>query len=579
MGRRLAIEQPADADLVIPVPDSAIPAAIGYAEQSGLPFREGLIKNRYVGRTFIQPGQTSREASVRLKFNPLPEVLAGKRVVVVDDSIVRGTTTGPIVAMLRRAGAREVHVRIHSPQMKYPCYMGVDTGRRAELIAANLSLDGIRRQIGADTLGYLSQEGLLAAVGRRRSGATAPPASTATTRSTCRSTSTSSRSSAADPDGAELSRRRRRHRRGAARGRPDRAGRRRPTATPAVMGGVGGFGSLFRFDPTTHPDPVLVASTDGVGTKLKLAIAPRALRHASAIDLVHHCINDIAVQGADPLFFLDYLAVGRLRAEVAAEIVTGIANACAAAGVALVGGETAELPDLYRGDDFDLAGFIVGVVAAADVIDGSRVREGDVLLGLPSSGLHTNGYSLARRVFGEDDWSRTAPGTGADDRRGAARAASVLPRRDPDPASRAARRGRRCARLRAHHRRRLGRQHPADPARRPGRRGRAGSWPVPLIFSLIQERGDIADDEMVRAFNLGIGLTCVVHPEHEDGGPQRAAGGQPRRHGGERGAGGPRVTFAWPMRLGILVSGRGSNLEAVLDAIARGSCPASRRRW
>ncbi|MGZ6300198.1 MAG: amidophosphoribosyltransferase [Candidatus Limnocylindria bacterium] len=165
MGRRLAIEQPADADLVIPVPDSAIPAAIGYAEESGLPFREGLIKNRYVGRTFIQPGQTSREASVRLKFNPLPEVLAGKRVVVVDDSIVRGTTTGPIVAMLRRAGAREVHLRIHSPQMRYPCYMGVDTGRRAELIAANLSLEGIRQQIGADSLGYLSQDGLLAAVG------------------------------------------------------------------------------------------------------------------------------------------------------------------------------------------------------------------------------------------------------------------------------------------------------------------------------------------------------------------------------------------------------------------------------
>ncbi|MGZ8562053.1 MAG: amidophosphoribosyltransferase [Candidatus Limnocylindria bacterium] len=165
MGRQLAMEHPAEADLVIPVPDSAIPAAIGYAEQSGLPFREGLIKNRYVGRTFIQPGQTSREASVRLKFNPLPEVLAGKRVVVVDDSIVRGTTTGPIVAMLRRAGAREIHVRIHSPQMRFPCYMGVDTGRRAELIAANMSLDGIRRTIGADSLGYLSEEGLLEAVG------------------------------------------------------------------------------------------------------------------------------------------------------------------------------------------------------------------------------------------------------------------------------------------------------------------------------------------------------------------------------------------------------------------------------
>jgi amidophosphoribosyltransferase len=166
MGRQLAREQPADADLVIPVPDSAIPAAIGFAEESGLPYREGLIKNRYVGRTFIQPAQRSREEAVRLKFNPLPELLSGKRVVVVDDSIVRGTTTGPIVAMLRRAGAREVHVRIHSPQMKHPCYMGVDTGRRSELIAATHDLDGIRRLIDADSLGYLSEEGLLAAVGR-----------------------------------------------------------------------------------------------------------------------------------------------------------------------------------------------------------------------------------------------------------------------------------------------------------------------------------------------------------------------------------------------------------------------------
>jgi amidophosphoribosyltransferase len=170
MGRQLAREQPADADLVIPVPDSAIPAAIGFAEESGLPYREGLIKNRYVGRTFIQPAQASREEAVRLKFNPLPEVLANKRVVVVDDSIVRGTTTGPIVAMLRRAGAREVHVRIHSPQMKHPCYMGVDTGRRGELIAATNGLDEIRRLIDADSLGYLSEEGLLAAVGRDTGG-------------------------------------------------------------------------------------------------------------------------------------------------------------------------------------------------------------------------------------------------------------------------------------------------------------------------------------------------------------------------------------------------------------------------
>jgi amidophosphoribosyltransferase len=173
MGRALAREHPADADVVIAVPDSAIPAAIGYAEEAGLPYREGLIKSRYVGRTFIQPAQRGREEAVRLKFNPLPELLSGKRVVVVDDSIVRGTTTGPIVAMLRRAGAAEVHVRIHSPQMRYPCYMGVDTGRRDELIAATHSTDEIRRAIGADSLGYLSKAGLLGTVGRGEARCTA----------------------------------------------------------------------------------------------------------------------------------------------------------------------------------------------------------------------------------------------------------------------------------------------------------------------------------------------------------------------------------------------------------------------
>ena len=167
MGRALAREHPADADLVIAVPDSAIPAAIGYAEEAKLPYREGLIKSRYVGRTFIQPLQAGREEAVRLKFNPLPELLRGKRVVVVDDSIVRGTTTGPIVAMLRRAGAAEVHVRIHSPEMRHPCYMGVDTGRRGELIASTHATDEIRQVIGADSLGFLSREGLLEAVGGR----------------------------------------------------------------------------------------------------------------------------------------------------------------------------------------------------------------------------------------------------------------------------------------------------------------------------------------------------------------------------------------------------------------------------
>ncbi len=166
MGRILAREHPAsDADLVIAVPDASIPAAIGYATESGLPIREGFVKNRYIGRTFIQPAQSQRTGDVALKLNPLPEVLRGKRVVVVDDSIVRGTTTPRVVAQLRRAGAKEVHMRISSPPMRWPCYLGVDTAPIESLIAARMSVDQIREHINADSLGYLSVEGLVEAIG------------------------------------------------------------------------------------------------------------------------------------------------------------------------------------------------------------------------------------------------------------------------------------------------------------------------------------------------------------------------------------------------------------------------------
>ena len=165
LGRQLAREWPADADIVIPVPDSAVPAALGYAEVSGLPFREGLIKSRYIHRTFIQPDQGMRQTSADLKYNPLPEMLRGKRVVVVDDSIVRGTTPGRIVGLLRRGGAREVHVRIHSPPFANPCYFGIDVGRKSELIGSRLGVEEIREHIGADSLGYLSVEGLLKGLG------------------------------------------------------------------------------------------------------------------------------------------------------------------------------------------------------------------------------------------------------------------------------------------------------------------------------------------------------------------------------------------------------------------------------
>jgi amidophosphoribosyltransferase len=168
MGRALAKEHPVEADVVMAVPDSAVPGAIGYAAESGLPYIEGLIKNRYIGRTFISPDQGLRARGVQLKFNPVVENLRGQRVVVVDDSIVRGTTTPRIVKLLRDAGASEVHLRITSPPIKHPCYLGVDMATYDELIAANYSVDEIRAKAGADSLGYLSLKGLVTATGRKR---------------------------------------------------------------------------------------------------------------------------------------------------------------------------------------------------------------------------------------------------------------------------------------------------------------------------------------------------------------------------------------------------------------------------
>ena len=163
IGAQLAREAPAEADLVIPVPESGTPAAIGYAKESGIPFGLGLVKNSYVGRTFIQPSQTIRQLGIRLKLNPLREIIEGKRIVVVDDSIVRGNTQRAIVRMLREAGAREIHVRISSPPVKWPCYYGIDFATKAELIANGLEVEEIRRSIGADSLGYVSIDGLISA--------------------------------------------------------------------------------------------------------------------------------------------------------------------------------------------------------------------------------------------------------------------------------------------------------------------------------------------------------------------------------------------------------------------------------
>ncbi len=238
----------------------------------------------------------------------------------------------------------------------------------------------------------------------------------------------------------------------------------RSTYTDGVLSDQGSFGGMFRLPTKGLKEPVLVASADGVGTKLKVAFA--AGRHDTVgQDLVNHCVNDILVQGARPLFFLDYLATGRLDPRVAAAVIGGVATACRERGIALLGGETAEMPGFYADGEYDLAGFIVGVVDRRKILDGSAVGEGDVLVGLPSTGLHTNGYSLARKVFFEvlgcrPDQVLSELGVSVADE--LLEGPPQLPR-----AGVAAARGGLGARRRAHHRRRHHRQPAAGPARGP----------------------------------------------------------------------------------------------------------------
>ena len=287
------------------------------------------------------------------------------------------------------------------------------------------------------------------------------------------------------------------------------------TATSAVLGGIGGFAGLFRFDPSAYPDPVLVSSTDGVGTKLKVAVGLG--RHDTiGVDLVNACLNDVVVTGADPLFFLDYLAIGALTADVVEEIVGGVAAGCAAAGIPLIGGETAQLPETHGDGDYELAGFVVGVASRPDLVDGSRARAGDVLIGVPSTGLHTNGYTLARRVLPPDTWNAAMP-----DARGTIGDALLEPHRsylDEVRLVRAALRAR-GSDVRAMAHVTGGGWEGNVPRTLPSGLGvevRTGSWHVPPIFTLIQQRGDISDEEMVATFNLGIGLTIVVPADAAD---------------------------------------------------------------
>ncbi len=277
----------------------------------------------------------------------------------------------------------------------------------------------------------------------------------------------------------------------------------RSTFTPGVLSEIGSFGGLFRLDRERYQDPVLVSSADGVGTKLKVAFMTG--RHDTVGgDLVNHCVNDILVQGAEPLFFLDYLATGRLDPPVAEQVVSGIARACRENGCALIGGETAEMPGFYADGEYDIAGFIVGVVDKANVIDGKAILPGDVLIGLPSAGLHTNGYSLARRVLFEvagwgPETRLPALGTTIGD-------VLLAPHRSylslVRPLVEA-----RCVKGLAHitgggMTENLPRILPEGCAAEIDLR----SWSVPPIFGLLQEHGAVAREEMFRTFNMGIGL-------------------------------------------------------------------------
>jgi phosphoribosylformylglycinamidine cyclo-ligase len=284
----------------------------------------------------------------------------------------------------------------------------------------------------------------------------------------------------------------------------------RGTFTPGVMSEIGAFGGLFSLAPGGWRDPVLVASADGVGTKLKVAFLAHEHRTVG-IDLVNHCVNDILVQGAIPLFFLDYLATGRLSPDVAEQIVSGLAQACRDNGCALLGGETAEMPGFYADGEYDLAGFVVGAVERDRLIDGRSVRSGDVLIGLPSTGLHTNGYSLARKIVFER--LGLSVGNHVPELGETVGAALLRPHRSYLGAMRPLLEAE-AIKAMAHITGggitdNLPRALPAGLSARV----RAGAWDVPVLFEWLQQAGQVPDEDMRRAFNMGIGLILVVAPE------------------------------------------------------------------
>jgi len=281
------------------------------------------------------------------------------------------------------------------------------------------------------------------------------------------------------------------------------------TFTKGVLSEIGGFGGLFQV-AKTYLDPVLVSSVDGVGTKLKVAFE-MGVHHTVGGDLVNHCVNDIAVQGAAPMFFMDYLATGKLQPEVAEKIVEGIAEACKHNGCALIGGETAEMPGFYPEGEYDLAGFIVGVVDKEKIITGKKVEIGDIILGLPSNGLHTNGFSLARKLLFEV--GKYSPETYVNEIKNKVGNELMRPHKSYWPALKKMIDSE-CISAMAH----ITGGGITENLPRVLPRGTAavielGSWPKMPIFEHLQQLGNVPQDEMLRTFNMGIGMLLVINPK------------------------------------------------------------------
>jgi phosphoribosylformylglycinamidine cyclo-ligase len=274
-----------------------------------------------------------------------------------------------------------------------------------------------------------------------------------------------------------------------------------------VLGGIGGFGALFRLDMQRWKNPILVSSADGVGTKLKVAFE-LGLHHTVGQDLVNHCVNDIAVQGATPLFFLDYFACGKLDPQVTEDVVTGLADACKANGCALIGGETAQMPGFYSDGEYDLAGFIVGAVDRDKMITGTGIRPGDVLIGMASTGLHTNGYSLARKLLFEvGGYKPTQYVTAIKEKAGAALMKTHRSYLHVIQKLVAAGLTTGIAHITGGG---ISENLPRILPKGTAAQIELGSWPVLPIFEHLRDLGQVSQEEMMRTFNMGIGLIAAI---------------------------------------------------------------------